>query len=134
MRSLFRRWSSNFTRSIRNIRHILDEKGEYKIENIGKVDGYEEERKTVYEYHGDYWHGNFNVFEIDDLNERSKKKFLELLIETIERDCTIVSLGYNFCVKWESSFPQYKTILEEALENYNVKITDENDHLTITHI
>lgn len=36
--------------------------GEYRIEGVGKVDGFCEQTNTVYEYHGDYWHGNPDIY------------------------------------------------------------------------
>ena len=40
------------------IQHALNY-GEYKIPNTRlKADGYCKETNTIYEFHGDYWHGN----------------------------------------------------------------------------
>ena len=40
-----------------------------------KVDGYCYETNTVYEFHGDYWHGNPIVFDSDDTNKCVGKTF-----------------------------------------------------------
>ena len=45
-----------------NIQHACKDGGEFVIPGIGKVDGYCKENNTVYEYHGDYWHGNPKVY------------------------------------------------------------------------
>lgn len=40
-----------------NIQYSKSIEGEYYIDGIGKVDGYCKENNTVYEYHGNFWHG-----------------------------------------------------------------------------
>lgn len=76
------------------IQYSLSPEGEYKINGIGKVDGYCLETNTVYEYHGDYWHGNPLVFDGNDSNKTLKKQFKELYNKTIARDNKIRELGY----------------------------------------
>jgi hypothetical protein len=39
------------------------------------VDGYDENTNTVYEYLGDYWHGNPEKFYPKDINRDCKKTF-----------------------------------------------------------
>lgn len=85
-----------------DIQYAIDPEGEFRILGIGKVDGYCYENNTVYEFHGDYWHGNPNVFHPDDINEVNHKTFGELYRKTIERENKIRELGYNLIVKWES--------------------------------
>ena len=84
------------------IQYALSTAGEYKIPEIGKVDGYCRENNTVYEYHGDYWHGNPSIFNPDDINEVTKKSFGELYQKTVERDDKIRQTGYTLIVKWET--------------------------------
>lgn len=84
------------------IRHAGSAEGEFNIPNVGKVDGYCKENNTVYEYHGDYWHGNPLKFNPEDLNERANVTFGELYQRTVQRDNKIKQLGYNLVVKWES--------------------------------
>jgi hypothetical protein len=85
-----------------HIQHALCSEGEFVIPGIGKVDGYCHETKTVYEYHGDYWHGNPRIFSSDDLNGRSGKTFGELYRATVDRNARIRASGYNLVVKWET--------------------------------
>jgi hypothetical protein len=40
-----------------------------------RVDGFDPETKTVYEFLGDYWHGNPAKFQASDMNQRVKKSF-----------------------------------------------------------
>jgi len=82
------------------IRHALSEGGEFKISEIGKVDGYCLETNTVYEYHGDYWHGNPLKYNSESINEVNGITFGELYRRTMERDMNIRLLGYNLITKW----------------------------------
>lgn len=84
------------------IQHALDTKGEYKINGVGKVDGYCKENNTVYEYHGDYWHGNPLIYDKDEINPSNKKTYGLLYEKTIIRENMIKMLGYNLIVKWET--------------------------------
>lgn len=84
------------------IQHALKLEGEFRISGIGKVDGYCVGTNTVYEYHGDYWHGNPLVYNHIEINPTNKKSYGELYAKTIERDNKIKGLGYKLVVKWES--------------------------------
>ena len=88
------------------IRHAESPEGEYRIPGIGKVDGYDAETKTVYEFHGDYWHGNPALLKAYDWNLVSKKTFRELYEKTIERDAKIIEAGYRLVVEWETPFDE----------------------------
>jgi hypothetical protein len=99
------------------IQYALSPDGEFKISNVGKVDGYCSATNTVYEYHGDYWHGNPSIFDFEDINQVNHKTFGELYQKTIIRDNKIRSLGYNLIVKWETS-PEIMISFNEA----NIKL------------
>lgn len=83
------------------IQHGLSPEGEYYIPEIGKVDGYCYETNTVYEFHGNYWHGNPKIYPSTDVNTVVGKTFGELYRRTIDRDEKIRKLNYNLIVKWE---------------------------------
>ena len=69
-----------------------------------KVDGYDIETNTVYEYFGDYWHGHPRLWHDapNGINDRCKKLFSELFHDTNIRLDTISKLGYNIKYIWES--------------------------------
>jgi len=69
-----------------------------------RADGYCKETKTIYEYHGDYWHGNPKKYDKDDVNKTVKKTFGELYDQTLKRENEIRALGYNLVVMWESDW------------------------------
>jgi len=86
----------------------IDKKYHQKTIKIGNViiraDAYVPETNTVYEFHGNYWHGNPKLFKADDINKRSKKTFGELYQKTLDREELIRNAGYNLVVMWESDF------------------------------
>lgn len=71
-----------------------------------RADGYCESTNTIYEFHGDYWHGNPSIFEANEMNEVVNKSMGDLYQKTITRENLIRSLGYNLVVMWESEFNQ----------------------------
>jgi hypothetical protein len=86
------------------IKHMLNG-GEYKIPGTRyTVDGYCEETNTIYEFHGDYWHGNPEVYAPDFTNTMLKTSMGELYQKTIKREEIIKSLGYNLVVIWENNY------------------------------
>lgn len=66
------------------------------------VDGYDPATRTVYQYHGDFWHGNPGIFCADDTNPVTKETFGEAYARTTRLDRQIVELGYNLVVRWET--------------------------------
>jgi hypothetical protein len=92
---------------------FLDEMGVLEcnrnvILNLGgkkiNVDGIDRENKIVYEFYGDYFHGNINLYNKNDINKRLKKTFGELYQKTIKREELIKSHGYTIISMWEDDF------------------------------
>jgi uncharacterized protein YbaR (Trm112 family) len=89
-----------------------------------KVDGFDPETITVYEFFGDYWHGNPKRFDQDKIFHGSKT-FGDLYKETMERVEILKSTGYNVVYIWESDWDKQNkdNIKEEGLiesiENQN---------------
>ena len=71
---------------------------------IYKFDGYDPKTKTIYEFYGDFWHGNLNIYNKENINQVSKKKFGELYENTMNREKYLKSLGYNIISIWENDF------------------------------
>jgi hypothetical protein len=81
--------------------------GEYKIPGTKyKVDGYCANNNTVYEFHGDCFHGNPDLFKEYDRPHFYKNHLTakELYDKTIERENKIKELGFNLVVMWENDF------------------------------
>ena len=77
--------------------------GEYIIDGY-KMDGYCKETNTIYEFHGDFWHGNPSIYDKDQLNPINKKTFGELYQRTIKKEEHLKQLGYTVVVMWESKW------------------------------
>lgn len=78
---------------------------EYQIPNSRfKADGYCEETNTIYEYHGDYWHGNPKKFNSNDINKTTKCTFGQLYQKTLEREQQIKDMGFNLVSIWENDW------------------------------
>lgn len=78
--------------------------GEYKITDIGKVDGYCKETNTIYEFNGSFWHGDPRKYDRNDINPKSKKTYGELYDKTLEKEQKIRDFGYNLVVMWEIDY------------------------------
>jgi len=86
-----------------HIQHAENE-GECNISQIGNVDGYCKKTNTIYEFHGDYWHGKPNVFDSNLMNPSCKKTYGQLYQNTLDRDRRIRELGYTLVTIWESEY------------------------------
>ncbi|MGI0075835.1 MAG: hypothetical protein ACREAU_00320 [Nitrosopumilaceae archaeon] len=81
--------------------------GEYNIPDTRyHVDGYCQETNTIYEFHGDLFHGNPSIFESHEKCHPFNPNITagELHEKTIERENKIKALGYALVVVWESEF------------------------------
>lgn len=67
------------------------------------ADGFCKETNTIYEFHGDYWHGNPDIYKPERLNTKIGCTMGELYQRTTERENKIKELGYNLVIKWETS-------------------------------
>jgi hypothetical protein len=76
-----------------------------KINNKNfEVDGFDHETNTIYEFHGDFWHGNPSKFDHLDINPITKTTFGELYEKTLQRQQHLKNAGYNVISIWESDF------------------------------
>jgi len=82
-----------------NIQHA-ENGGEYIFDNI-KADGYCKENNTIYEYYGDFWHGNPKIYNQNSINKKNNKTFGELYQNTLKREKQITDLGFNLIKVWE---------------------------------
>jgi hypothetical protein len=70
------------------------------------VDAYDPNVNVIYEFYGDFWHGNPEIYNFDDYNWVKHKTFGELYSNTIERECCIKNAGYKVIAIWENDFRQ----------------------------
>ena len=69
-----------------------------------KVDGFDPKTNTIYEFYGDYWHGNPKKYNHKDLNKSNNKTFGKLYNDTIKREHMIKENGFNLVSIWESDW------------------------------
>lgn len=99
--------------------HVPSSKGEIEWLNSLKVplrtvilegytvDGFDG-NKTIYEFLGDYWHGNPEVFEKDKTNDTVGKTFGELFDGTFNRLNWLKEKGYKVIYIWEKDWKDGK--------------------------
>jgi len=71
------------------------------------VDGYCPITKTVFEFYGDFWHGNPKVYKSTDINKKVNKPFGFLYQKTLDREIFFKENGYKVVSIWEN---EYKNI------------------------
>ena len=73
------------------------------------VDGYDSGTNTIYEFLGDYWHGNPNKYNMDDINRVVNMKFKDLYIKTFNRFNRLSEFGYTIKYIWEDDWKLFVT-------------------------
>jgi hypothetical protein len=98
--------------------------GEFKISNtLFKADGYCLETNTIYEFHGDYYHGNPNIYNSSQINKTTKCTHGELYKKTLEREQQIKVMGFNLVTIWESDWIKLNKcvkILQKKYKNFKL--------------
>lgn len=97
-----------------NLRHFYSENGEYKIKNTNyKADGFNSLTKTIYEFHGDFWHGNPNIYSENSYNPVCKNTFGFLYNKTLEKKKKCLELGFNYQYIWENDWIRGKRAIKK---------------------
>lgn len=92
----------------------LNIKNEYRHKSINingklfKVDALDLNTNTIYEFYGDYWHGNPKRYNQENINSNNKKTFKELYNKTLEKEKTLKEAGYNVISIWENDWNKIK--------------------------
>ncbi len=73
-----------------------------------RVDAYDPASNTVYEFNGDYWHGNPAKYTRDQLNEINGETFGALFDKTQSRLKDLLENGYGVVSIWENDFKPNK--------------------------
>lgn len=68
------------------------------------VDGFDPNTNTIYEFLGDFWHGNPKKYNRNDQNPVNKKKYGKLYDDTFERFDYLINEGYSVKYIWESEW------------------------------
>ncbi len=83
------------------------ENRQFFIKNI-LVDGIDN-KNNVYEFLGDYWHGNPKKYNHNDINKVCNKTFKKLYDETVDRFIFLKENGYNVKYIWESDWEKFRS-------------------------
>lgn len=75
------------------------------------ADGFSADLNKVYEFLGDYYHGNPRRYDADVANKKCKRTMGELYENTCKRRKVIEDLGYAYEEIWEDEFDAAKTLL-----------------------
>lgn len=91
---------------IGDLQHYLSSlHGEYRIPGTNyKADGYCEKTNTIYEFHGDKWHGNPKIFNPSDICPMNNITYGELYEKTLKKKEYILSHGYKYVEIWETDW------------------------------
>ena len=104
------------------LQHDLSDKKEFRIpETNYTVDGYNELTKTIYEFHGDYWHGNPKFYNHADVNPTNKKTYGQLFKNTLHKELLCRNKGYNYVCIWEHEWINIRnktSIIQEYWRKY----------------
>jgi hypothetical protein len=71
---------------------------------------------TVYEFWGDFWHGNPEVFKPEDKNGKNGKLFKELYKNTMQKRTLILEAGFKLVEIWENDFKNKKIKIAQYQE------------------
>jgi hypothetical protein len=74
-----------------------------------KPDAVDDVNKIIYEFYGDFWHGNPNIFDANLQNKVIKKSFGELYQKTINKENILKKAGYKVISIWESDWNKIKS-------------------------
>lgn len=89
------------------------ESGEFKPPGTSiYVDGFCAETKTIFEFQGDFWHGNPQRFDQALINPKTGCTYGELFAKTMKRRDMLESLGYKVVEMWESEWTRGKVALQ----------------------
>jgi hypothetical protein len=70
------------------------------------VDGFDPDTDTIYEFYGDYWHGNPKVFDQNKIDRKTGKTYGELYAKTIARESALKTAGYTIISIWEKDWKE----------------------------
>lgn len=83
--------------------------GEFRIPNTRyKADGYSKDMNMIFEFQGDFWHGNPKLYDVCKIHPRCGISYGELYSETNKKINEIREQGYNVITCWESDWIKFK--------------------------
>lgn len=78
---------------------------EYRVPGTKYIaDGFDPQLNTLYEFLGDYWHGNLEKYSATAINTKVGVSFEQLFIKTAYKLKAYEQLGYTVVYIWESDY------------------------------
>jgi len=81
------------------------------------ADAFDPDTNTIYEFYGDYWHGNPKRYDSNTINKTTKCTMGELYERTNIRKNKCIELGYRYVEIWESQWTSFKLIMLKKQRN-----------------
>ena len=94
----------------------LPEEFRHKYIKPYKVDGYDPKTNTIYEFLGDYWHGNPELYDATKIHPKTKITFGEMYNKTIFRLNQLKSMGYIIKYVWENDWNKFDRGMEKTIK------------------
>ena len=69
-----------------------------------KADAYDPTTNTVYEFYGNYWHGNPRMFEPNVVNKQAHRTMGQLYKRSKDREKAILAEGFKLIHIWEDEY------------------------------
>jgi hypothetical protein len=106
------------------IQHAANSK-EYRVPGTKiRADGYDEKRNTIYEFYGDYWHGNPDKYDFDKkVCKKSNKTYGSIYYNTKMRERKLLRKGYRVLYIWQEEWLRIKRSKKKPL--YHEAVIDE---------
>ena len=79
-----------------------------------RVDGYHVKTNTIYEFLGDYWHGNPEKFKRNNYNKICHKTYGDLYNFTFNKFKKLKQLGYKIRYIWENDWNKFKNGIDKS--------------------
>ena len=116
-------WLEYLKVSTPDIRHALNNiNGEYSIPNSKySADGYSEIEILIAEFHGDFWHGNPQIYNQQHINKVTKTTFGELYENTQKKKQFCMDNGYKYVSIWESEWLRGKNAVRKLQKKWKNK-------------
>jgi G:T-mismatch repair DNA endonuclease (very short patch repair protein) len=83
-----------------------------------KADGYIKSLNTVFEFHGDFWHGNPDLYDESEINPRVGITYGELYKQTITKSKLITDKGFNLIEVWENDWKKFINAIRIIQKKY----------------
>lgn len=75
----------------------------------------------IFEFHGDFWHGNPAKFNSNEMNPLLNCTMGELYERTLQKRDICLTLGYKYVEIWETRWNIFKKVIMRRQQNIHTK-------------